>query len=270
MKNLENVTNKTFINWLKFKLSKRSNKNVFDNELPETIQFISREKPIPIYSIDLNEHGNFVLFLIHVTSSVNIKSILEKGLLPLTDLRKNLLDYLLHVFPNDNPSDLLSAIERSKSSNSILVRGRLINEDSNKPIIFLLPIKSEAYLGSAAENGITDGGEFFKAARKEINDLFKKNVEARYPKSQPVVFVCKLLLELNGTILRAVINDEIIIDAKTMSDKDLNCESEFRIYSNINPELLSYFNLDDYLKCEKHYISEAAEIKLKEILNSQS
>lgn len=205
MKKLEKIKRRSIIDWFKVKFLKRAIKNEhLEKKLPAIIEGVSIEIPDPIYSIDLDEQGNFVLCLAHLTSSVNKESIFKDGLLPPNDLNKKLLDYLEHTFRGDDPLELMGAIKHSKSASSLLVNGRLCKESTEMPAIFLLPIESKGYFSSAADNAFTDGGEVFKAARMAINKMFDKKVDARYPEAKPVVIVCKLSLEGEGTIFRAV------------------------------------------------------------------
>lgn len=253
------------------KFLKRAIKNEhLEKKPPAIIEGVSIEIPDPIYSIDLDEQGNFVLCLAHLTSSANKESILKDGLLPPDELNKKLLDYLAYIFPGDDPSELMGAIERSKNASSLLVNGRLCKESIAMPAIFLLPIKSEGYFSSAADNAFTDGGEVFKAARMAIKELFEKNVDARYPEAKPVVIVCKLSLEGEGTIFRAAYNHKIFIDVNALSEKYFDGESEICVYERIPPEYLTCFTLEDYSGREKHHISQAAKIKIGKILESQS
>ncbi len=155
----------------------------------------------PLYFLDIDEDGDLFVRYVHVTSSVNAGLILKNGLQPLENAKQRLVEYLQRVFPTENAVLLLDAIAGAKASKAMaspLVNMRIEEERQGTPVVALLPLGETSFLGSAKNNAVQDGGEFFMAARKTVNALKGKDEGPLFPDATAVIFIARHYIEQRG------------------------------------------------------------------------
>lgn len=228
----------------------------------------------PLYFLNVDANGQFFALFAHVTSSVNAGNIKLYGLQPLNNATKNLINYLKKVFPEDcDHKKLLNDILSRKNEHAALVKMRIEEEKQQSPIVALLPLGETGYLTSAMENAAKDGGEVYKAARMDANNLLGTTEGPLYPDAVPIVVIAKQYLAKSGNKLQLTQTvEEWAIDLSECLNSNFSREScrfgqswaQIHTKSTIYPESLQFMDWSEYLDHPKETVSPAARLMVEQ------
>ncbi len=138
----------------------------------------------------------------HISSSIHEDKIRAEGLKPTNFSKKDVTDYIDNLVVTEKVLEVIQQLEESSSSSYGLVRSRL--SDTKQRLCFMPCQKSPYYQDII--NSVKDGGEFYSAIRKAVEEVKGVKIEPLHPDASPIVCIVKFKVEVTAEERRFIIS----------------------------------------------------------------